>query len=124
MGYQDIVIAIPEPFRSHSGALPERSPLVLGRSTAARDQGDPIGTAEITTSACAIGPSSVMVTSFRASQPAGVIALSRLSAPPVSFMVGRPEGRLTTPMSRQKTPALSPVPSAFAQASFAAKRLA
>ena len=58
----------------------------------------------MTTIACAIGPSSVMVTSIRASQPAGVIACSRVSAPPVSFMVGRPDGRLTTPMSRQNTP--------------------
>ncbi len=66
------------------------------------------GTAEITTSACAIGPSSVMVTSMRASQPGGVIACSRASAPPVSFMVGRPDGRLTTPMSRQNTPARRP----------------
>jgi hypothetical protein len=32
------------------------------------------GTAEITTSACAIGPSSVMDTSMRASQPTGVMA--------------------------------------------------
>ena len=36
------------------------------------------GTAEITTIACAIGPSSVMVTSMRASQPAGVIACEAL----------------------------------------------
>ena len=53
---------------------------------------------------------------MRASQPAGVMALSRASAPPVSFMVGRPDGRLTTPMSRQNTPARRPVPSALAQA--------
>src|SRR5215813_6360123 len=85
---------------------------------------DPSGTAEITTNAWASGPSSVTVTSMRASWPAGVIALRRSSAPPVSFIVGRPEGRLTTPMSRQNTPALSPVPSAFAHASLAAKRLA
>ena len=39
-------------------------------------------------------------------------------------MVGRPDGRLTTPMSRQNTPARIPVPSALAQASLAAKRLA
>ena len=64
----------------------------------------PRGTAEITTKAWAIGPSSVMVRSMRGSQPAGVIALRRASAPPVSFMVGRPDGRLTTPMSRQNTP--------------------
>ena len=31
-------------------------------------------------------------------------AASRSAAPPVSAMVGLPEGRLTTPMSRQKTP--------------------
>ena len=82
------------------------------------------GLREITTNAWAIGPSSVMVKSMRGSQPAGVMALSRASAPPVSFMVGRPDGRLTTPMSRQNTPARRPVPSALAQASLAAKRLA
>jgi hypothetical protein len=49
---------------------------------------------------------------------------SRASAPPVSFIVGRPPERLMTPMSRQKTPRLSPVPSALAHASLAAKRLA
>ena len=43
---------------------------------------------------------------------------------PVSRMVGRPDGRLTTPISRQNTPARMPVPSALAQASLAAKRLA
>ena len=58
------------------------------------------------------------------SVPAGVIAFSRSAAPPVSRMVGRPDGRLTTPMSRQNTPGASPVPSALAQASLAAKRLA
>ena len=57
-------------------------------------------------------------------QPAGVIACKRAKAPPVSFMVGRPPGRLTTPMSRQNTPRRKPVPSALAQASLAAKRLA
>ena len=62
------------------------------------------GPREMTTKAWAIGPSSVMVRSIRASQPAGVIACSRASAPPVSCMVGRPDGRLTTPMSRQNTP--------------------
>ena len=82
------------------------------------------GTAEITTNAKAVGPSSVMLMSICASHPAGVIACSRLSAPPVSFSVGRPDGRLTTPMSRQNTPARSPVPSALAKASLAAKRFA
>ena len=38
--------------------------------------------------------------------------------------VGLPLGRLTTSMSRQKTPARMPVPSALAQASLAAKRRA
>ena len=56
--------------------------------------------------------------------PAGVIAASRSAAPPVSAMVGWPERRLTTPMSRQNTPRRMPVPSALAQASLAAKRLA
>src|SRR5690606_40370385 len=51
--------------------------------------------------------------------PSGVIALSLSSAPPVSAIVGWPERRLTTPMSRQKTPRRMPVPSALAQASLA-----
>ena len=84
----------------------------------------PMATAEMITKACAIGPSSVMVRSMRASKPLGVIASRRRLAPPVSSMVGRPDGRLTTPMSRHHTPARSPVPSALAQASLAAKRLA
>src|SRR5574339_211617 len=49
---------------------------------------------------------------------------SALSAPPVSSKVGRPEGKFTTPMSRQNTPCRKPVPRALAQASLAAKRLA
>ena len=36
--------------------------------------------------------------------PGGVISCSRTGAPPVSAMVGWPPRRLTTPMSRQKTP--------------------
>src|SRR5436305_15212228 len=87
-------------------------------------QDDLRGIAEIMTRACATGPSSVIVTSIRASQPGGVIASSRLRAPPVSSIVGRPDGRLTTPMSRQKTPPAIPVPRALAQASLAANRLA
>src|SRR6185312_7773147 len=82
------------------------------------------GTAVMTTIACAVGPSSVSDTSIWALHPGGVIAASRASAPPVNFMVGRPEGRLITPMSRQNTPRRNPVPSALAQASLAAKRLA
>jgi hypothetical protein len=39
-------------------------------------------------------------------------------------MVGLPFGRFTTPMSRQNTPSEMPLPSAFEQASLAAKRLA
>ena len=54
----------------------------------------------------------------------GVISASRRAAPPVSFMVGLPDGRFTTPMSRQKTPSLKPVPKALAQASLAANRFA
>src|SRR6185312_15118138 len=80
--------------------------------------------AEIITIACAVGPSSVKETSIRATQPAGVIDLRRASAPPVSVIVGRPPARFTTPISRQKTPARRPVPSALEHASFAAKRLA
>jgi hypothetical protein len=48
----------------------------------------------------------------------------RSRAPPVNRIVGAPLGRLTTSMSRQNTPARSPVPSALAQASLAAKRRA
>ena len=51
-------------------------------------------------------------------------AASRLAAPPVRCRVGCPEGSLTTPMSSQLTPWLMPVPSALAQASLAANRLA
>ncbi len=57
-------------------------------------------------------------------KPAGVMAARRLAAPPVSASVGAPDRAFTTPMSRQKTPARRPVPSALAQASLAAKRLA
>ena len=71
-----------------------------------------------------IGKSSVKVTWMRATWPGGVMRSSCALAPPVSSMVGRPEGSLTTPMSRQKTPRLKPVPSALEQASLAAKRLA
>ena len=56
--------------------------------------------------------------------PGGVISASRVAAPPVKARVGWPERRFTTPMSRQKTPRLRPVPRALAQASLAAKRLA
>ena len=66
----------------------------------------------------------VAAASILASQPGGVSACRRLSAPPVSCSVGRPPGRLTTPMSRHQTPPRSPVPSAFEHASLAAKRLA
>ena len=52
------------------------------------------GTAEIMTMACAVGPSSVSETSIRASHPGGVIAFSRASAPPVSFIVGLPPGEI------------------------------
>ena len=45
-------------------------------------------------------------------------------SPPLSFMVGRPPGRFTTPMSRHQTPRRIPVPSALEQASLAANRLA
>ena len=82
------------------------------------------GTAEMTTMACASGKSSVSERSTRGSSPCGVMHLSCSAAPPVSAMVGWPERMLTTPMSRQKTPRRMPVPSALAQASLAAKRLA
>ena len=60
----------------------------------------------------------------RAVIPGGVIASRRCSAPPVSRMPGCPDGKLTTPRSRQKTPLRKPVPSALAAASLAAKRRA
>ena len=47
-----------------------------------------------------------MVRWMNGSVPGGRIALSRSAAPPVSRMVGCPDGRLTTPMSRQNTPRL------------------
>src|SRR5215472_15821879 len=110
------------------GSLVDRvdKPPIGGFLRSARRQlfDEPAGTAEMTTNACATGHSSVMVTSIRASLPGGVIAARRASAPPVNCMVGRPEARLTTPMSRQNTPLRMPVPSALAQASLAAKRLA
>ena len=56
--------------------------------------------------------------------PEGVKLRKRVNAPPVRIRVGWPLGRFTTPMSRQNTPWFKPVPSALAQASFAAKRLA
>ena len=46
--------------------------------------------------------------------------MSCASAPPVSAIVGFPEGRFTTPISFQNTPRRNPVPSALEQASFAA----
>ena len=58
-------------------------PLVRTKQAIAHADGAS-GTAEITTTACAMGPSSVTVTSMRALKPAGVMALSRASAPPVS----------------------------------------
>ena len=56
--------------------------------------------------------------------PYDQIEARRSAAPPVSFIVGLPEGRLTTPMSRQNTLSEMPVPSALEQASLAANRLA
>ena len=66
------------------------------------------------------GGSSVRLRSTRAVMPAGVSAARRAAAPPVSRSSGWPEGRLSTPMSRQYTPWRKPVPSALAQASLAA----
>jgi len=64
-----------------------------------------------------------MVRLMWAVMPFGVISASLFAAPLVSLIVGWPEGKLTTPISRQKTPALNPVPNALAQASLAAKTL-
>jgi hypothetical protein len=47
-----------------------------------------------------------------------------LAAPFSSRSVGAPEGRFTTPMSFMYTPWKNPVPTAFENASLAAKRLA
>ena len=82
------------------------------------------GTASMITKACASGKSSVIVRWIdgpvtgrqQLRQPRGRAA--------GQVMVGLPPGRLTTPMSRQNTPCAMPVPSALAQASLAAKRLA
>src|SRR5437764_2692317 len=117
---QDLLALYPPGEGAAMCAAPAARKPTLRRRASYADE--PRGTAEITTTACAIGPSSVRVTSMRASQFAGVIALSRASAPPVSAMVGRPEGKLITPMSRQNTPARRPVPSALSHASLAAKR--
>ena len=59
-----------------------------------------------------------------ARQPSGVRAFEPLQRAARQGSVGLPDGRLTTPMSRQATPNLKPVPSALEQASLAAKRLA
>ena len=61
---------------------------------------------------------------MRATWPSGTIASRRYFAPPVSASVGAPEGAFTTPTSFMNTPALKPVPTAFENASLAAKRLA
>ena len=58
------------------------------------------------TNAWASGHSSVIVTWMTGDVPAGSIEASRAAAPPVSAIVGLPERRFTTPMSRQKTPLL------------------
>ncbi len=99
-------------------------PLGSGRDYGSGRLWSTTGRASITTKAWAMPPSSVMVRWICASCPAGTRAASTFAAPLVSFMVGLPEGRLTTPRSRQKTPRLMPVPSALAQASLAANRLA
>ena len=78
------------------------------------------GMAVIRTMACACGGSSVIVRWISARIPGGVIFSSCAYAPPVNAIVGLPDGRLITPISRQKTPRRNPVPSAFEQASFAA----
>ena len=68
--------------------------------------------------------SSVMVTWMRPSHPVGTRDRNRSLAPPSRTIVGWPEGRFATPISRQATPIRRPVPSAFEQASLAAQRLA
>ena len=82
------------------------------------------GTAEIMTTACASGESSVIVRLICGTIPSGMSDSNCSFAPPVSAIVGLPDLRFTTPRSRQKTPCRKPVPNAFEQASFAAKRLA
>src|SRR5207245_45716 len=73
-----------EPIGGHARGTP------LGREPAVDRYVDCMsGTAEITTTACAIGPSSVMVASMRALQPDRVMALRHPSAPPVG---GRAHG--------------------------------
>jgi hypothetical protein len=51
---------------------------------------------------------------------AGVRRRSRVFAPPVSRMIGLPDGSASISMSRQNTPERKPVPSALAHASLPA----
>jgi hypothetical protein len=63
-----------------------------------------VGTAEITTNAIDIGPSSVMLRSICAEVAFGRQRVETLSRAAVNAMVGRPDGMFTTPMSRHHTP--------------------
>ena len=69
-------------------------------------------------------PGARLVARVQAGARMGEVAALLAMPPPVSARVGRPQGRLTTPISVQSTPSLIPVPRALAQASLAAKRLA
>ena len=61
---------------------------------------------------------------MRGSMPGGVIAASRLAAPPVSARVGAPDAQVDHPHVAPEHAGAQAVPSALAQASLAAKRLA
>src|SRR5262245_26578907 len=84
-GLAGLLGAIEERRYSHFGLLAQFYP------------GPRMEIADMTTNASARGKSSVSVKSMRASQPSGVMRLSRSAAPPVSSSVGRPDGKLMTP---------------------------
>src|SRR6516165_9626487 len=64
-------------------------------------QGAAFGKAEMITKACAYGHSSLSARAICGTWPAGVMSSSRRNAPPVKRNVGLPDGRLTTPMSKE-----------------------
>ncbi len=83
-----------------------------------------LGTAEMITTAEPSGYSSVMLKSIWAVMPAGVIFCSRANAPPVRARVGLPLLLIDHAHVTPEDAARRPVPSALAQASLAANRLA
>ena len=105
--------AIGGPLRGYAGAASAfESRVEFGRQT--RDDDDGLRQREI------VGQCQVDA----GLEPGGRDASQLFGRAPGQHQVGRPDGRLTTPMSRQNTPRRIPVPSALAQASLAANRLA